>query len=325
MSTKNKGALYGLLSGFLWALDTVLIGMVLARGLFLTTEQVIFLAPLVSTFFHDALSSIWMMIFMAIRGELKVPFKKIFTRSGRWVILGSFLGGPVGMTGYVLAVKYLGASLSASLSAVYPAVGAFFAFILLKDRLSVKNWIGLFTSILFIFLLGFAGGETSPNAVLGFSFILLAIFGWGMECVILAYGMKDDEISPEQALQIRQLVSATTYALIILPFFKAYPLVGTVLQSSEMMLIGVIALAGTASYVFYYRAINIIGPTRAMALNISYSAWAILLSFIILSTPITAKLVFFSIMIIVGSVITVANPDELKWMNIIGRNRRKAA
>ncbi|MEH7120961.1 DMT family transporter [Neobacillus vireti] len=316
MNTKNKGIMFGLFSGFTWALDTVLIGIVLAKGLFVSSDTVIFLAPLVSTFFHDLLSSLWMMIYMAIRGEFKVPFKKITTRSGRFVILGALLGGPIGMTGYVLAVKYLGASLSASISAVYPAIGALFAFFLLKDRLTVKNWIGLFVSILFIFLLGFAGGEPSHNYILGFLFILLCIFGWGMECVILAYGMKDDEVSPEQALQIRQLVSAVTYAVLILPVFKAYPLVGEVFSNSVIFFIAVIALSGTASYVYYYKTIYTLGPTRAMALNISYAAWAIFLSFIILHTPVTAKTILFSIMILVGSIMTVATQDELKWMNV---------
>ncbi|MEH7332793.1 DMT family transporter [Neobacillus drentensis] len=317
MNIKNKGLLFGLISGFTWALDTVLIGMVLSKALFVSSDLVIFLAPLVSTFFHDLLSSVWMLIYMTIRGEVKVPFQKLTTRSGRFVMLGALLGGPIGMTGYVLAVKYLGASLSASISAVYPAIGAFFAFLILKDKLTVKNWIGLFISILFIFLLGFAGGEPSPSYILGFSFILLCIFGWGMECVILAYGMKDDEITPEQALQIRQLVSAVTYGVLILPFFKAYPLVGEVFKSSEFFLIALIALSGTASYVYYYKAIYVMGPTRAMALNITYAAWAILLSFIILGTPITFKLVFFSIMILLGSIITVASQEELKWMNLL--------
>lgn len=321
MRFKNKGIFFGLFSGFTWALDTVLIGVVLSNALFVSTDLVIFLAPLVSTFFHDLLSSIWMMIYMAIRGEFTVPFKKLLTRSGRFVMLGALLGGPMGMTGYVLAIKYLGPSLSGSISAIYPAVGAFFAFLLLKDRLTLKNWVGLFISILFIFLLGFAGGDPSQSYILGFSFILLCIFGWGMECVILAYGMKDDEIMPEQALQIRQLVSATVYAALILPIFKAYPLVGAVLQSSEVFFIAVIALSGTASYVFYYKAIYVMGPTRAMALNITYAAWGILLSFIILGTPITAKLVFFSIMILLGSIITVATPEELKWINLSKRRR----
>jgi drug/metabolite transporter (DMT)-like permease len=324
MSFKNKGLFFGLFSGFTWALDTVLIGMVLSSHLFVSNYKVIFLAPLVSTFFHDLLSSLWMIFYMTIKGELKETFKKVGTRSGRFVVLGALLGGPIGMTFYVLAVKYLGASLSASISAVYPAIGAFFAFLILKDKLTIKNWIGLFISILFIFLLGFSsGGFTSTSYVLGFSFIIFCIFGWGMECVILAYGMKDDEISPEQALQLRQVVSAITYGLLILPIFKAYPLVGEVFKSSEFFFIAIIALSGTASYVFYYKAIYTIGPTRAMALNITYAAWTIILSAVILGTPITAKMAFFSILILVGAIITVAKQEELKWNNPF-KDRRTA-
>lgn len=318
---KNKGVYFGLLSGLTWAIDTILIGVVLSSALFLSSEQVIFLAPLVSTFLHDLLSSLWMMVFMAFRGELKTTFSKIKTRSGRWVIFGSLLGGPIGMTCYVLAVKYIGASYTASFSAIYPAVGAFMAFLILKDRLTLKNWIGLFISILFIFLLGYSSGEmTSDNYIIGFLFVLGAIFGWGMECVILAYGMKDDEISPEQALQVRQLVSAVTYGVLIMPFMKAYPLVGTAIMSKEIFFIAIIALAGTASYLFYYSAIYKIGPTRAMALNISYSAWAIILSAVFLGAPLTLKMFVFSIMILVGSVLTVAGPDEFSIKKLLSRN-----
>lgn len=86
-------------------------------------------------------------------------------------------------------------------------------------------------------------------------------------------------------------------------------------MSREVLFIGVIALAGTVSYVFYYKAIYNMGPTRAMALNITYSAWAIILSAIIIGTSITSKLIFFSSMILIGSIITVANQDELNMMN----------
>ena len=45
--------IYGLLSGILWGLDTVLLGIALTMTPFISTEQAIFLAPLVSTFLHD--------------------------------------------------------------------------------------------------------------------------------------------------------------------------------------------------------------------------------------------------------------------------------
>ncbi|OCA88283.1 lic-1 operon protein [Bacillus sp. FJAT-27225] len=322
MSIQNKGVAFGMISGFTWALDTVLIGIILSTTLFMSTESVIFLAPLVSTFFHDTFSSIWMMIYLTARGRLGETFKRLRTRSGLFVVIGALLGGPIGMTFYVLAVKYIGASMAASMSAIYPAIGAFFAFLILKDKLTFKNWVGLFISILFIFLLGYSsGGIESTNAMLGFIFILFCIFGWGMECVILAYGMKDEEIAPDQALQIRQLVSAVIYGFLILPLFGGYSLVPKVIMNIEFLYIAVIALSGTISYLFYYKAIYTIGPTRAMALNISYAAWAIILSFVITGTPITFKLVFFSVMILLGSIITVAKPEELVIKNILRMGR----
>ncbi|MEI4829877.1 DMT family transporter [Bacillus sp. FJAT-53711] len=308
---RSKGAFYGLFSGFAWALDTVLIGIVLSSQLMMATEQVVFLAPLVSTFLHDFMSSLWMMLYMAMKGQLKTALSKLKTRSGRFVILGALMGGPIGMTFYVLAVKYIGASYTAAISAVYPAIGAFLAFIFLKDRLRLSNWFGLLISIVFIIILGFTGdGFTSDNYMLGFIFALICTVGWGLECVICAYGMKDEEVSPEEALQIRQLVSATTYGLVILPAFGGHFLTKGVIMSAEFILILFIALVGTASYVCYYKAIHEIGPTRAMALNITYSAWAVVISMVALGSPFSWKLIICCVAILIGSILTVANPDE---------------
>ncbi|WP_223594877.1 DMT family transporter [Neobacillus bataviensis] len=312
MNTKTKGTIAAVISAMTWALDTVFIGVILAHTLFVSTDQIIFLAPLISTYFHDAFSAVWVMIYMAFKGELKNSFAKMKTRSGRYVMLAALMGGPVGMTCYVLAVKYIGASYTASISAVYPAVGALFAFLWLKDKLSVRNWIGLFVSILFIFILGYSSGELGPNATLGFIFALGSVFGWGMECVICAYGMKDD-VTPEHALQIRQVTSALVFGLIIIPIFGGYAVVGDIIMSKEMIYIALVGLCGAVSYLGYYKAINEIGPTRAMAINITYVSWTIFFGFIFFGSPVTAKLLICSVMIIVGSIITVANPDELNF------------
>ncbi len=197
---QSKGILYGVFSGFAWAVDTVLIGIILSSTIMLETKQVIFLAPLVSTFLHDFMSTIWMIVYMAIKGSLATALSKLKTRSGRFVVLGALLGGPLGMTFYVLAVKYIGASYTAAISAIYPAVGAFFAFIFLKERLRSWNWLGLIISMAGITILGFTGVSNSTESyILGFLFSLICVLGWGLECVICAYGMKDNEVSPEEA------------------------------------------------------------------------------------------------------------------------------
>lgn len=308
---KHKGAAFGFLSGIMWALDTVFIGAILSSLIFTSSAQAIFLAPLVGTFLHDAASSLWIAGYLSLKGELKKALSNITTAGGRYVILASLLGGPLGMTFYVLSIKHLGSSYAASFSAVYPAVGAFFSFLLLKDRLRPKNWFGLFISILFIILLGYSGsGESAAQSGLGFLFITLCIFCWGLECVIVAYGMKRSEISPEQSILLRQLVSMITYCIVILPALGGWKFATEVMANREVFFISLVALAGSVSYLFYYKAIRTIGPTRAMGLNISYSGWAIFFGFLFFREPVSLKLVIYSLMIILGSVLTVAEKDE---------------
>ena len=73
---------------------------------------------------------------MGVRGRLKDTLAALKTRSGKVVIAGALLGGPIGMTGYVLAINNIGAAYTAIISAFYPAVGAFLSFLLLKEKMS---------------------------------------------------------------------------------------------------------------------------------------------------------------------------------------------
>ena len=58
--------------------------------------------------------------------------KAIKTKSGRFVSLATIIGGPVGMTGYVLSVANMGASIGAVAFAIFPTIGAVLACIFLK-------------------------------------------------------------------------------------------------------------------------------------------------------------------------------------------------
>ena len=63
------------------------------------------------------------------------------------------------------------------------------------------------------------------------------------------------------------------------------------------------ALFGTASYLMYYRAINKIGAAKAMALNITYSAWAIVFALLLLGTMPDLKSILCGILIVGGSLV----------------------
>ena len=135
--------LTGLAGGALWALDTVILGMALALPVFTGDPRAAILAPFASTFLHDLCSSLWMLGYTGLRRQYKAVWQAIRTRGGRFVALGALLGGPVGMTGYVLAINAIGPAYTAIISALYPALGTVLAHFFLKEKLRPTGLIGL--------------------------------------------------------------------------------------------------------------------------------------------------------------------------------------
>lgn len=313
----------GLFAGFLWGLDTVILGIALSMTPFVSTKEAIFLAPFISTFIHDMCSSIWMLIYMGIKKQYGKVFKALKTKSGKFVIIAALIGGPIGMTGYVLSIKYIGAAYTAIISALFPAVGALLSYIFLKEKMKWYQIIALFVSIGGVIALGYTpGGSEVDNMLIGFFFALLCVFGWAAEAVIIAYGLKDPDISDEVALQIRQLVSAVFYGLIILPVLKAWVSTIEIIPTITMPIIIISALFGTTSYLFYYKAINKIGPSKAMALNITYCAWAILFGFTFLQETVTLKNMISAMVIIGGSIVAASDIKELFKKNELKGNEK---
>lgn len=304
--------LTGLSAGILWGLDTVILGIALAMSSFVSTNQAIFLAPFVSTFIHDFFSSIYMLIYMGIKGQYKNIIKAFRTRSGKFIILGALLGGPIGMSGYVAAIKYIGPAYTAIISSMFPALGAFLSYIFLKEKMTLIQFGGLIASITGVIVMGYtpSGNTEITNAGLGFIFAIICCIGWSAEAVICAYGLKDPDVGDEQALQIRQLTSTIFYGIIILPLINGFSFAIDIIKSNVCSTILIAAFFGTASYICYYKAIAKIGPSKSMALNITYSAWAIIFAFFLLHTVPDLKSILCGIVIIAGSI--VAATDIIK-------------
>lgn len=304
---------HGLLAGILWGLDTVILGIALAMTPFISTEEAIVLAPFVSTFLHDICSAIWMFIYMGVKKQLGNVVRALKTKSGKFIVVAALLGGPIGMTGYVAAINYIGPGYTAIISAMFPAIGAVLSYIFLKEKMSKVQIAGLAVSIASVIGLSYTPDGSAPeNFLLGLFCALLCAFGWAAEAVICAYGLKDPSITDEQALQIRQTTSATSYALVILPLMSGWNFTLSLVPTSVSVVILMSALFGTASYVMYYRAIYKIGATKAMALNITYSAWSIVFAFILIGTMPDVKSIIFGVLLICGSLVAANGFDISK-------------
>lgn len=304
---------FGLFSGILWGLDTVVLGIALSMAPFIDTPEAIAFAAVASSFLHDAACAIWLAIYMGIRGRLKDTLTALKTRSGLVVIAGALLGGPIGMTGYVIAINNIGAAYTAIISAFYPALGAFLSYVLLKEKMSAKQIASLIVALFGVMAMGYisAGDSEMGNTTIGLVGAILAVIGWGSEAVLCAWGMKDDAVDNETALQIRETASALVYGIAVLPLFGAWGFTAHAIPNFATGIVALSALAGTASYLFYYKGISVIGAAKAMALNISYSAWAVAFGFILQGTVPTPATVFFCILILVGTILAASDWNEL--------------
>ena len=319
MKTQHGGKRYGFFSGALWGLDTVVLAIALAMTPFLDFGQ----SALAGAVLHDVACALILLVYMAVRGRLKDTITALRTRPGKSVIVAALLGGPIGMSGYLIAIDNIGPGLTAIISTFYPALGTLLAFILLKERMAPLQIAALLVALGAIVATGWSATSEpieGGNAILGVVGALACVIGWGSEAVILTWGMRDEAVDNEVALQIRETTSAAVYLFIVAPIAGVF---GFTLHSLAHLSAGVVALAGlagTASYLFYYKALSAIGASRGMALNISYSAWAIIfaLAFPPHTIP-TLTQVICCIVILVGTVLAATS----NWGDLLPKRTEK--
>lgn len=294
----NKGSFYGFSSGILWAINSIIIGIVLTSVGF---GQYVLIAPIIATFFNDLFSSVVVAIDIFFNRK-KITHYKVDKKNLMIILFASLLGAPMGMGGYVLSISFLGSSYTATFSVLYPVVGVICAFLLLKDRLNKRGIIGIAISVIATMILGFGSENAVANFGLGLIGLVMCIVGWGLEGVILSQVMSD--LDEKIILLLRQCTSVVSFLIILSVGFPIFDIFKTVVNTHFVGLIALSAIAGTLSYLAYYKAIHILGPSKAMGLNISYSAWTVLFGIIFLSQPFDLRLILCCGAIILGAILT---------------------
>ena len=306
----KKGLIYAVLSGMSWGLNGVILSFAFAAAVFLDEEYWL-LAPLTVGALHDTCAAIWLLIFNGSTGRLKELGRTLRSKAARPVILGALFGGPVAMSSYMLGVKFAGPAYVMPITALYPAVASVLAAIFLKEKICVRAWCGLILCVVGGIVIGYTPPEGSLGSefYFGIGMAVIAMFGWGIEGVLATSGM--DLLDPAVALNVRQLTSSSVYLLVVLPLAGGYALIGPGLFSDVGWVFPAAAFAGTFSYVCWYRAMNMTGVSRAMAINITYSLWGILFSALLTEVDITANILVGALGITIGMVLVVGNPKDM--------------
>lgn len=310
---KKKGLLLGVIVGIAWGLDSVLMGKVGQRSIFSNFG----LSPLVSAFFHDSFCFMWIALVLLFGKQLKPVFGLLKTKKGRATALAALVGAPVGMSAYLLAIKYATAPYASSISVIYPGIGAILSYFILKEKLSKRAMAGIAISLFGSFMLGFKPSANVPSTFfLGIGFASISVLGWALEGVIIGFAMKhikgEDHINPtpQQFLCLRYLISMLSYGLIVLPLIGGYGVASNVVTSGTVLAYMAIAILGATTYLCWYKAVDLIGAAMGTALNSTSALWSIIFSAILFGDKITSSLAFWGCVIVLGVFIFAIEPKK---------------
>lgn len=301
----KRGIFLGLIAGALWGLDGVLMGIYFHETLLKEGESIIVLS-IVGACIHDGLAALWIFIknVMSNKGHLyKEVFRKI---SLKYLVVGSVLGGPIGMTGNLLGIQFSGASYTSGITSSYPVLGAVLGMIFLKEKINFKGIVGIFTAVLGAVVISY----TPPNNTnylyfyIGIGCAVFAVIGWALEGVISTYCMK--YIDSDIAIGIREMYSFFTYLIImaILFFFKGEILTDYI-DYKYLYIVVLASVVGAFSFLCWYRSMKILGVSIAMSLNITYALWAVLFCVLLTGLKLTENLVIGIVIIAVGTIFTI--------------------
>lgn len=315
---KNKttlGLMFGVIVGIAWGLDGVLMGKVGESEIFTSFN----LSPLVTALFHDGFCFVWILLYLIFSKQIKGLFTLIRTKKGLVTAVAALVGAPIGMSAYLLAIKYATAPYATSISVIYPGVGAILSYFILKEKLSLRVIIGIAISLFGSVMISFnPSGDAPQEFFKGILFALLAVFGWASEGVIIGFAMKkvknEDhiKITPQQFLALRYLVSALSYLLVVVPLIKGYSLASDVVSSGLMWAYLGIAILGAITYLSWYKAVDLVGAALGTALNSTAALWSIVFSAIIFRQHITPSLAIWGIVIVVGVFIFAIDPKSIR-------------
>lgn len=307
---------YAFLSGFLWGIDTALLAVLTTFLSYNSSTNSVIFVGILGALLHDAVCAIFMWIYISTRKKWHKTLEILNKpRILALIIVGSLLGGPLGMSGYVLAASNIGAGYAAAISAFYPAVGTVLSALILRERLSAAKYSAFALALIAVSALGYfscaqdAQSYANSNTILGLAGAILSVVGWGSEAVVCAWATRQKSIDDEIILHIRQTTSAFAYVIIaIIAIVSSIFVSSTVtstgtsavtstglesyislntssLQSFKIAGMAIIVgLLGVSSYLCYYRGIAKVGASRAMAANVTYAAWSMIVTAIISCT-----------------------------------------
>ncbi|WIG78058.1 DMT family transporter [Photobacterium damselae] len=311
---KSRAYSSGLLSGIFWAINATLLSFIFLDDTIPKEVKGISFLVIVVAFFHDTYSAVTIYV-LKIKSS---NFKRVFSLKKHYpLILSGFLAGPIGLTCYMQAIKYLGVALATSTVAIYPIIIVVILCVFYKLKITKKILFSIVISVIGCIGINFFSYQVSiePDKIyLGLFFAIICIFTWSFECIVVDRLSDKAVLNSDMMFFIRQVSSSVLYFIIVLLLLDFNEITIIFSSFSYQVLIFVASLFATMSYLYWYKSISLIGAPIATVLNVTYSFWGVIFGVLIFEQKITIMMFFSLIMIFSGIIILMSeeNKKELK-------------
>lgn len=287
------GIVIGLLSGIFWAISGNLLGSI-ENSLNQLSEVVVF--SLLVASIHDLTAGAVLFFLNAYKKKSHLYKESLQSPEFIKLCIGSLLGGPMGMLGYVVGVYMAGVRKALLITALYPLVSTLLSTILTKEKLHASIMIAVLCSVLGVYcatyLSSFSG--ISSTELLGLTLTFLAVIGWSFEGSLSFLVTKT--LDTDIAIGFRELISG-----VVLLLFYMICIMGDesfILREGEWLWAIGAGVAGGISYRFWYQCIAQLGVAKAMVLNVTYVFWGSIFVSIFQSKPTTLSLIIGECLIV---------------------------
>lgn len=292
----NSGYYYGIVSAIFWAISGTLYSLI-SKDSGIKSIYVILFFLLISDFF-----SLLFTTGVILKNKDTFHIKK-HKKSIILALLSGIIGGSLGMYCYLMSIHFLGANYAIPISSTFPIFSVIMSYFFLKDKISFIGIIGFIISVLSSVLLYFDNKNNIFNEI-GLIYVSLCVISWSLEVIFSSYSMKF--ISETLTYFIRLISSCLSYIVLLFIILKA-SLINIIasLTYNDIFYLFLIIISTFLSYFLYYKAIYIIGTIRAISINITYSIWTIIISYLFIKKDININLILCCIGILVGTLITL--------------------
>lgn len=291
------------------------------------------IAPLMFYTFNDLFALIYVTIYNVSQGRGRDIIQSLKTKPALILMLAGIIGGPIGQGFYYLGFPTDAAAFAGPISALYVIFGVLLGRVILHQVMQKRVWVGIAICVIGAIVIGITGTALNVGSTFYFGIVcfLIAACGWGFEGTVAAYGTP--MIDPKIAVNIRFLTTSIVMLCLTVGVFTLMPDSETgisgidvfidTITTGTFLLAMVTGLCVSISYICWYRANNLIGVGRGMALNITYSAWTPIISMLIIMPTSAAgyfayqadlgTLPFIAIGVIcvlIGAIIVSVDPRE---------------